>query len=57
MQTTVEWNISKNLSPQEDVKNPTIKNHLGHTWYSFKTYKLFPLVIFASSKVGRSCVF
>jgi hypothetical protein len=31
MQTSVEWNISNNLSPQEDVKKPMIKNHLGHT--------------------------
>jgi hypothetical protein len=31
MQTTIEWNISKNLSPQEDVKKPTIKNHIGNT--------------------------
>jgi len=57
MQIIVEWNISKNLSPQENVKKPTIKNHLEHTKYGFKTYKPFPLVIFASSKVSRSCVF
>ncbi len=56
MQTTIKWNISKNLSLQEDVKNQTIKIHLGHTWYGFKTYKPFPLVIFASSKVNRCCV-
>jgi hypothetical protein len=41
MQTSVVWNISKNLSPQENVKSPTIKNHFGHTWYGFKTYKPF----------------
>jgi hypothetical protein len=29
MQIVVKWNISKNLSPQQDVKKPTIKNHLG----------------------------
>ncbi len=56
MQIVVEWNISKNLSPQ-DVKKPTINNYLGHTWYGFKTYKPFPLVIFASSRVSCSCVF
>jgi hypothetical protein len=57
MQTTVKCNISKNLFPQENVKKPTINNHLGHTWYGFKTYKPFPLVTFASSKVSHSCVF
>jgi len=56
MQIVVKWNISKNLSPQ-DVKKLTIKNHLRHTWYGFKTYKPFPLVIFASSRVSHSCVF
>ncbi len=30
MQIAVKWNISKYLSPQQDVKKPTIKNHLGH---------------------------
>jgi hypothetical protein len=34
-----------------------IKNHLKYTWYGFKTYKPFPLVIFASSKVSCFCVF
>jgi hypothetical protein len=57
MQNVVKWNISKNLLLQQDVKKPTIKNHLGHTWYGFKTYKPFPLVIFVSSRVSRSCVF
>jgi hypothetical protein len=57
MQTTVECNISKNLFHQENVKKPTIKNHLRHTWYGFKTYKPFPLVTFASSRVKHSCVF
>jgi hypothetical protein len=57
MQTVVEWNISKKLSPQQDVKKSTIKNHLGHIWYGFKTYKPSPFVIFASSRVSRSCVF
>jgi hypothetical protein len=56
MQTTVEWNISKNLSPQQDVKNLMKKNHLRHTWYGFKTYKPFPLVIFTSFWVSRFCV-
>jgi hypothetical protein len=57
MQIVVEWNISKNLSVQQDVKKPIIKNHFGHTWYGFKTYKPFPFVIFASSRVSCSCVF
>jgi hypothetical protein len=57
MQIAVKWNISKDLSLQQDVKKPTIKNHLGHTWYGFKTYKPFPLVIFASFRVSGSCVF
>ncbi len=56
MQTIVEWNISKKFSPQQNVKKLTIKNHLGHTWYGFKRYKPFPLVIFASYRVSRSCV-
>jgi hypothetical protein len=46
MQIAVKCNISKNVSLQQDVKNLTIKNHLEHTWYGFKTYKPFPLVIF-----------
>jgi hypothetical protein len=37
MQIEVEWNIFKNLSLQENVKKSTIKNHLRHTWYGFKT--------------------
>jgi hypothetical protein len=52
MQIMVEWNIFKNLSPQQYVKKLMIKNHLQHTWYGFKTYKPFPLVIFASSRVS-----
>ncbi len=31
MHIVVEWNISKNLSLQQDVKKSIIKNHLGHT--------------------------
>jgi hypothetical protein len=57
MQTTAECNISKNLFPQENVKKPTIKNHLGCIWYGFKTYKAFPLVTLSSFKVSHSCVF
>ncbi len=57
MQIAIEWNIFNNLSLQQGVKKPTINNHLGHTWYGFKTYKPFPLVIFTSSKVSRTCVF
>ncbi len=41
MQTMVKWNISKNLSPQQDVKKLMTKNYLGHTWYGFKTCKPF----------------
>ncbi len=57
MQIVVECNISKNLSPQQNVKKLRIKNHLRHIWYGFKTYKPFPLVIFTSSRVSRFCVF
>jgi hypothetical protein len=31
----VEWNVYKNFSSQTDVKQPTIKNHLEHTWETF----------------------
>jgi hypothetical protein len=30
--THVEWNVYKNFLNQMDVKQPTIKNHLGHMW-------------------------
>ncbi len=30
IQTPVEWNIQKNLSPQQNVKILTIKNHFRH---------------------------
>jgi hypothetical protein len=29
MQTAIEWNISKNLSPQQDVKKTNNKKSLG----------------------------
>ncbi len=29
--THVEWNVYKNFPSQMDVKQPIIKNHLGHT--------------------------
>jgi hypothetical protein len=32
MNTFVKWNVYKNFSSQTDVRQPTIKNHLGHTW-------------------------
>jgi len=32
MSTLVEWNVHKNFLNQTNVKQPTIKNHLGHTW-------------------------
>jgi len=38
----MEWNIYKRVSPQENVKMPRIKNHLGHIWYDVI---LFTLVI------------
>jgi hypothetical protein len=43
--------------PSIGCKKTMIKNHLGHTWYGFETYKPFPLVIFANFKVNCSCVF
>jgi hypothetical protein len=30
--TPVEWNVYKNFPSQMDVKQPTIKKHLGHMW-------------------------
>jgi hypothetical protein len=30
--TPVEWNVYKKFPSQTDVKQPTIKNHLRHTW-------------------------
>ncbi len=36
LQTTVKWNISKNLTPLHDVKKLTIKNHLEHIWIWFQ---------------------
>jgi len=30
--TPVEWNVYKTFPNQMDVKQPTIKNHLGHMW-------------------------
>ncbi len=32
MNTLMEWNVYKNFLSQTDVKQPTIKNHLWHTW-------------------------
>ncbi len=32
MSTPVEWNVYKKFQSQMDVKQPTIKNHLEHTW-------------------------
>ncbi len=31
MNTLMEWNVYKKILSQMDVKQPTIKNHLGHT--------------------------
>jgi hypothetical protein len=30
--TPMEWNVYKNFPSQTNVKQPTIKNHLMHTW-------------------------
>jgi hypothetical protein len=30
MNTPMEWNVYKNFPSQMDVKQPIIKNHLGH---------------------------
>jgi hypothetical protein len=30
--TLVEWNVCQNFPSQTDVKQPTIKTHLGHMW-------------------------
>jgi hypothetical protein len=57
MQTAIEWNISKKLSPQQYVKKSTIKNHFIHTWYGFKIDKAFLVVKFSSSRDSRSCNF
>jgi hypothetical protein len=32
MNTLVEWNVYKNFPSQTNVKQPTIKNNLWHTW-------------------------
>ncbi len=32
MDTPMEWNVYKNFPSQMDVKQLTIKNHLGHIW-------------------------
>ncbi len=32
MNTPMQWNVYKNFPSQIDVKQPTIKNHLRHTW-------------------------
>jgi hypothetical protein len=32
IRTPVEWNVYKNFPSQTYVKQPTIKNHLGHMW-------------------------
>jgi hypothetical protein len=38
----MEWNIYKQVPPQENVKMPRIQNHFGHIWYDVA---LFTLVI------------
>jgi hypothetical protein len=34
VETPMEWNMHKNMPPWEDIKTPSIKNHLNHTWYN-----------------------
>jgi hypothetical protein len=43
VETPVGWNTHKNLPPQKDIKIPSIKKHLSHTWYSvmFHVFLLF----------------
>jgi hypothetical protein len=31
VETPMEWNMHKNVPPREDIKTPSIKNHLNHT--------------------------
>jgi hypothetical protein len=31
--SSMEWNIYKQVPSQENVKMPRIRNHLGHIWY------------------------
>jgi hypothetical protein len=33
VETLMDWNAHKNLPPQNDIKTPSIKKHLGHIWY------------------------
>jgi len=35
MSTPTEWNVYKNFLNRTDVKQPTIKNHIGHMWSTF----------------------
>jgi hypothetical protein len=32
LHTPVKWNIFKNVLAQKNIKNATIRHHLGHTW-------------------------
>jgi hypothetical protein len=32
LHTLVEWNIFENVPTQKNIKNATIRHHLGHTW-------------------------
>ncbi len=41
VETLVEWNMHKNLPPQKDIKTPSIKNHLNHTWYNVMFHEIF----------------
>jgi hypothetical protein len=36
----VEWNKSKNLALQENIGEPIINNHVGHTWCNTIFYNL-----------------
>ncbi len=37
----MEWNIYKQVPPEENVKMPRIQNHLNHIWYGVLLFILF----------------
>jgi hypothetical protein len=45
----MEWNIYKQILPQENVKMPRIKNHLGHIWYDVPLFILVICNLFLNS--------
>jgi hypothetical protein len=34
VETPMEWNTHTTCPHKKDIKNPSIKNNLGHTWYN-----------------------